>query len=128
MPWIWSLFCCSRDIVSKTKGYNLSLFRQNIIIYLQKWNKNISAILYILNIGILCKCFFIHDKWIIIFSYIGKIGMFWFIIHVFDSPAGQYTAYIWHFNNFPLSFCHKDNLLKPECQQNIGLKEHVGQP
>ena len=33
-----------------------------------------------------------------------------------------------YFNNFPLGFCHKDNLLKPEFQQNIRRQAHVGQP
>ena len=34
------------------------------------------------------------------------------------APRLNFTARIYHFNNFPFCFCHIENNLKPEIQQN----------
>jgi len=41
------------------------------------------------------------------------------------TPGANIAAYIWEFNNFPLRFSHKDNLQRPECQQNVRRKACV---
>ena len=33
-------------------------------------------------------------------------------------PSANITTYSWHSNNFPLGFCRKDDLPKPEFQHN----------
>ena len=42
---------------------------------------------------------------------------FWNLAFLGCVPS-EWPAYFWHFN-FPLCFCHKDNLMKPKFHQNI---------